>query len=329
MPTTRRPRMRDGHPHHAGEVSGGLHQEHARPRVGGHRRDLPVLEGGGVRGLVGLAAIVEPRRARIRAQEHRAVGVPEQERLERRRVSGSEDPHRPRVHLPPPSPDRPGPHGIVATVLSHASTYLITGGAGFLGINLVRLPAGARPRRDVARRRRLRLSRARPRPHRDGRHPRPRRRGARAGGRAHRRALRGRPAPLPAGRDLLRRHRRHAHGPRGRATRAGSSGSSTSRPPRSTASPITTRSSRPIALRGVGPYGEAKVLRRRPLPRVPEEGPVRAHHPAQVVHRSGAARRVRALLRLGERRARLPHDRQRRTTATSSSTSRTSATPST
>ena len=70
----------------------------------------------------------------------------------------------------------------------------------------------------------------------------------------------------------------------------------------------------PSAVRD-GQAGGRRALRagqdpgRDDLPGVPGEGPVRPDHPPQVVRRAGAARRLRAALRLGLHGAQLPHDR--------------------
>ena len=138
--------------------------------------------------------------------------------------------------------------------------YLVTGGSGFLGINLIRfllekghqvvsldlLPfdyADCKDRVDGGR----------------GRHPRPRRGRPGDARRADRGALRGGAAALLQGRHHLDRHRRHEATCSSRRCRRRSNGSSTSRRRRCTACRIITRSSRPTRSSGVGPYGEAKI----------------------------------------------------------------------
>ena len=65
-------------------------------------------------------------------------------------------------------------------------------------------------------------------------------------------------------------------------------------------------------LDGVGPYGQAKIQAEMVCLEYRAQGPDRADPAAEVVHRAGAARRLRAALRLGARRAQLPDARQRR-----------------
>ena len=67
---------------------------------------------------------------------------------------------------------------------------------------------------------------------------------------------------------------------------------------------------RPAA--GRRPVRRGQDRGRAGVPGVPREGHVRADPAAQVVRRAGAARRVRAALRLGVRRPQLPDARQRR-----------------
>ncbi len=61
---------------------------------------------------------------------------------------------------------------------------------------------------------------------------------------------------------------------------------------------------------GVGPYGKAKI-QAEALCESYRDKAVRADHPPEVVHRTGAVGRVRAVLRLGEGRQGLPDAWQR------------------
>ena len=130
---------------------------------------------------------------------------------------------------------------------------LITGGAGFLGINLLRylLRAGyALDSLDIAEfdypdvRDRVTVIRGDIRDRAGGRPG--------DGGRRRRRPHRRRAAALHAAGHLHDRRRRHAHRAGGRRCATGSSGSSTSPRPPSTASPTTTRCSRTTGWRASG-----------------------------------------------------------------------------
>ena len=102
--------------------------------------------------------------------------------------------------------------GRAATRVS-ATSYLITGGAGFLGINLVRFLLARGHKRPLTGHRAVRLSRARRGRGDPGRHPQPRRGRTRHGRGRSRGPLRRRAASLHARGDLLHRRRRHAASP--------------------------------------------------------------------------------------------------------------------
>src|SRR5439155_11102590 len=74
-----------------GRVGRGLHQHHAVPTVRRHAYDRSLLHRRHVGPLSRLAAVDQPGGARIRSQEHRAVRVAGEERVERRLVARSED----------------------------------------------------------------------------------------------------------------------------------------------------------------------------------------------------------------------------------------------
>ena len=175
---------------------------------------------------------------------------------------------------------------------------LITGGAGFLGINLIEAPplrGYAVASLDVEE---FDYPERGPGRGRQRRHPEQSPGGPGDRGRRLRRPHRRRPAALLARGHLHHRCRRHAQRPRCALCGTGSSASSTSPPPPSTASPTTTR-----CTRRTGWTASARMARPRSRPRwsASSTGPggCRPDHPPQVVRRPGAPRRLRAALRLG------------------------------